>query len=315
MKHRSKLLSYVSQNNSNSNVEPSLDRAIFLAKEMGNPLELFSHCGPLPFAWLSFDGQNGIADKSDDMRHALLWMEQVAKPLLDDGLNVCTDVIWSRHQYDAVMQKVSTTRPGFMIQSVGGDDVVQRRSLNGTDWHLIRDCPCPLLLAQGESRWETRRIVACVDPAHSHSQAETLDNVIIETARMLAYRLRSTLHIFHSIEALPVAALLDNESDEHTRSVIQNHRLLLDRLLKRYGFPDSRIHMVIGDPVKTLPPFLEQCNASLVVMGAVAKGPLEWLLVGNTAEKVLNHIGCDILIVKSQLIEAKISEQIQMAFA
>jgi hypothetical protein len=96
----------------------------------------------------------------------------------------------------------------MVIKTTRHDNRLNRTLFNYTDWQPIRGCPCPLMLVKSAEVWETRRIVACVDPAHTHSQVETLDDCIIDTAQMLAYRLRGELHVFHSIEILPEPAFL-----------------------------------------------------------------------------------------------------------
>lgn len=75
---------------------------------------------------------------------------------------------------------------------------------------------------------------------------------------------------------------------------------------------EGRVHMIAGKPSKTLVPFANEINASLVVMGAVSKGILETLFIGNTAERVLDKLSCDILVVKSQPVEV---ELVDFAFA
>jgi universal stress protein E len=172
-------------------------------------------------------------------------------------------------------------------------------------------------LVKSADAWETRRIVACVDPAHVYSHAETLDDVIVEAAQLLAYRLRGELHIFHSVELMlePVFSLLQPESSYalYKRRMGEAHYRLLDDLLRRYGIGTQRVHLTIGRPTETLVEFARDIGASLVVMGAVSKGPLELLLIGNTAEKVLDDLSCDILVVKSEPLEARVAAEPSMA--
>ena len=87
--------------------------------------------------------------------------------------------------------------------------------------------------------------------------------------------------------------------------IYEHHQQLLEELLRPYGINPQRIHIVTGMPDKTLFQFAEEIEASLVVMGAVSKGALGNLLIGNTAEKVLDALRCDILVVKSNPIEVK----------
>jgi universal stress protein E len=43
---------------------------------------------------------------------------------------------------------------------------------------------------------------------------------------------------------------------------------------------------------------VERLRADLLVMGAVSRSRLQELFVGSTAERVLDHLGCDVLVVK-----------------
>jgi len=133
----------------------------------------------------------------------------------------------------------------MVVKTTRHDTRLNRTFFNYTDWHLIRACPRPLLLVKSADAWETRRIAACVDPAHVHSHAETLDEVIVETAHLLAYRLRGELHIFHSVELMlePVFSLLQPESSYqlYKRRMGEAHYGLLDDLLRRYGIGAQRV--------------------------------------------------------------------------
>lgn len=79
----------------------------------------------------------------------------------------------------------------------------------------------------------------------------------------------------------------------------QKDRELLAQLIRTYGVSEQRLHIVHGQPTHTLLPVVEQLGADLVVMGAVSKGALETLFVGHRAEKILDELDCDILVVKS----------------
>ncbi|MGH8570770.1 MAG: universal stress protein, partial [Gammaproteobacteria bacterium] len=123
---------------------------------------------------------------------------------------------------------------------------------------------------------------------------------------------RGELHVFHSIEILPEPAfrLLHPESSygEYARTIADEHEDLVEDLIRRFGLGDSRVHYAVGRPAKTLPPFASAMQASLVVMGAVAKGLLESLFIGNTAEKVLDDLNCDVLVVKSTPVAETVRE-------
>jgi universal stress protein E len=47
-----------------------------------------------------------------------------------------------------------------------------------------------------------------------------------------------------------------------------------------------------------LPRVAEATRAAMVVMGAVSRSRLQEAFLGSTAERVLDRIGCDVLVVK-----------------
>jgi hypothetical protein len=48
-------------------------------------------------------------------------------------------------------------------------------------------------------------------------------------------------------------------------------------------------------------------GADLVVMGAVSRSGLKRLFIGNTAERVLNTLPCDVLVVKPAHFEKRVA--------
>ncbi len=59
-----------------------------------------------------------------------------------------------------------------------------------------------------------------------------------------------------------------------------------------------------GGTRASLTTLTEQLSADVVIMGAVSRSGLKGLFLGNTAEDVLDHLPCDLLIVKPDGFEA-----------
>jgi universal stress protein E len=56
--------------------------------------------------------------------------------------------------------------------------------------------------------------------------------------------------------------------------------------------------MAEGRPEDKLPELAVEIGADLVVMGAVARNPLRRVFIGSTAERVLDRLETDILVIK-----------------
>ena len=61
--------------------------------------------------------------------------------------------------------------------------------------------------------------------------------------------------------------------------------------------PANRI-LQIGDASHALPVIVKKLKTDVLVMGAVSRSRIERSFIGNTAEKVIDHVDCDVLVVK-----------------
>jgi len=60
------------------------------------------------------------------------------------------------------------------------------------------------------------------------------------------------------------------------------------------------IHVLSGDPREVLPRLASRLRIGLIVMGTVARTGLPGLFMGNTAETILQSVGCSVLAVKPE---------------
>ena len=72
----------------------------------------------------------------------------------------------------------------------------------------------------------------------------------------------------------------------------------LEQLAGRAGIPAARRHLIARHASDAIEQAAAQIRSDIVVMGAVARSGLRRLLIGNTAERVLDHLPCDLLVVK-----------------
>lgn len=172
------------------------------------------------------------------------------------------------------------------------------------DYELIRRCPVPLLIVKRALRASRRPILAAVDPWHLNDKPADLDARILEAARALSHLLHAPLHSVHAYSPLagfvadstfaPVAIPIAlPEEKAHAAAV----RRRFKALSAGFRIAPRRAHLEIGTPRHVLPAVAARTRAQLVVMGALARGALDRLLLGSTAERVLDALPCDVLIV------------------
>jgi universal stress protein E len=234
-------------------------------------------------------------------------LEQLARPLRDRGLDVTTECGFSENLADGLADRIRQTRADLIIKDTHHHSLLQRTLITNTDWHLIRSVEKPLLLAKQKPWSSNVRVVAAVDPGHVNDKSAALDEAILEWSRRIAEHQHGELHVVHAYVPLtiaatagavvaPMASALTPEAME-----FEDHekRKELKALTAAYGVPEDRLHLELGVASDLLPRKAEQLGADLVVMGAIARHGLKRLFIGSTAERVLEKMPCDVLVVKS----------------
>jgi universal stress protein E len=182
----------------------------------------------------------------------------------------------------------------------------QRAIFVDTDWSLVRGSPYPLRLVKPREPAAAPVVIAAVDPTHEDDEHAELDRLIVEQAQDVATRTGGELLLVHTFESLtgigaeatrtfkpvrlPVAELSERMAREH--------RAKLEALAKACNVDLRNVHQVPGRAREILPWFAREHKADLVVMGALARSRLRGAVIGSTAERVLDDLPCDILILK-----------------
>lgn len=256
---------------------------------------------------------NEARDLAQHIRTAQQEMiEDIAKPALDRGINVTTNILEQRPVADAILQLALETDPSYVIKGTEYHSVAERAIFVDTDWQLIRTCPYPLWLVKPREMQEQPVIIAAVDPVHSHDKPAKLDQLIIESAKTITGAANGEVHLFHTYqsivgigrEATKTFKPIELPVDELSKRIQQEHREQLDALATENGIDADHVHQLPGSPKDVLPAFARKQNADVIVMGALARWGLRRMIIGSTAEKVLDHLPCDILIVRLSEEEA-----------
>ena len=77
----------------------------------------------------------------------------------------------------------------------------------------------------------------------------------------------------------------------------------------RYEVPESAVHVEAGAVEYVLPGYAREARADAVVMGAISRSYPDRVLFGYTAEKVLDALDCDVLVVKPRGFRSPVSRR------
>jgi universal stress protein E len=225
-----------------------------------------------------------------------------------------------RMSVEVSAEKVATG----IVRSVlkGGHDLVIKTPEGGqrgltslfgsTDLRLMRKCPCAVWIAKPSRRKRYRNIVAAVDLNPLEPQTMNLAKQVMTIATSFARLEKSRLHVVHAwrlageakirgrqITTYKVEKLLGEIRDAHQHE--------LDALLREHPFEETAVHLVKGSAGDVIPDVVAKLDADLVVIGTVGRAGIPGLVIGNTAERVLNAVHCSVLTLKPEGFETPIS--------
>ena len=232
-------------------------------------------------------------------------LERLARAPALRGVTVHCTAVWDYPPHEAVIRRALAAHSGLVIAGARGHRFGARLLLRNTDWELIRHCPVPLLIVKSPRPYRRPLVLAAVDPFHAHARPADLDARLVQTGGEFAQRLHGSLQLFHAympiVAVQPMAlapapaVMMPPEAEEaYTQQVMRGIAQLADKA----GIARSRCHIRIGEVAEQLSAFARRSGAAIVVMGAVSRAALVRLFIGNAAERTLDRLTCDVLIVK-----------------
>lgn len=219
--------------------------------------------------------------------------------------------------YLDVIREVNEQRHDLVIaQAEGG--------LSGFVWgadamHLLRNCPCPVWLVQEWQINQYQTVLAAVDVNYHYSHEENavrrqLNEEVLRSAAEIALLENAALHVVHVYEHVTRHMLRDGllrESqkliDDALDTLHEERKGELEKLVdglskvfdeKSLAYLKPTMQLAEGYAAEEITRLAVELNADVVVMGTVARIGIPGLLIGNTAENVLNNLECAVLALK-----------------
>lgn len=294
-----------------------LDRLLVNVEEGSEPLALLEKAARLALSggqlelFCCVSRSPGGADEStaSRTRHALMTqceghLDHLAERIRLEPARLGSDVCWDRDRIGALVRKCERYRPDLLIHPAAEASGLLHPLILLEDRRLLRQIQVPLLLARKDAWGEHPRIAVALDPFHPCGEPAALDGKLFGMAHGLARQLEGELHVLHTYQSLPQSAILD----EHRvtdyaglqKKVTREHQQRLEALLAGWqhepGAP--QLHLLEGEFHRQVVAFCSAQPIDLLLIGNVPRGLLDRLLLGSSAERVLERIRCDLLVVK-----------------
>lgn len=230
--------------------------------------------------------------------HTRQGLETLVEEAREQGVKIDLDVVWHDRIHEWIIDACLEHEYELVIKTAHR---TQRLMYKPTDWHLLRACPAPVLLAI-DSQWPRKpRILAAVDVSTKDAAHKVLNRQVLDYAAALAQWLDAELHCGHAFPEPPVLIKLEQTSVDPAafrRRARARASAAMGELCAGFSLDDKRMHLREGSPSKAIASICKKIKCEIVVMGTVARAGLKGAVLGNTAEKILANLDCDVLAVK-----------------
>jgi len=291
---------------------PALAKAAQLARALDAELVLFQSIAAPLYLETDVAALRSVVGIERSARAACrARLEARARALRRLGIKVSVSAEWDYPAYEAVIRAASRAGADLIVAEQHAGRHVAAGLLHLTDWELLRLSPVPVLLVKRSGVYRRPLVLVAVDPDHRYAKPERLDREILQAGALLAAALRGTLHAVHAYSPLPLTAYTRGTlSEDIVRDMLRRSARAaaekLERLVGSWGVPRSRRHLIARHPSDAIEQAAAATRSAVVVMGALARSGLKGLLFGNTAERVLGHLACDLLAIKPSGFRGKV---------
>lgn len=267
-------------------------RAQFLAAKLHTQVELFR---PVHARLGELNKYIGF-DNFDALRDDIMTAEDKLLAKLNTGQKMRARSLWCDRVHSAIVSEAERTSAGLVVMMTSHHSLFANLAHTPDDWHLLRDGPCPVWMMTREAR-DMDKVVAAVDCLDESEQQQKLSARVIDQARAMAtaHQLPLTVVtvvpdpalIYASMVNVPVTVdyltQLEHQAESKLQALLAHLGVTADNVLVKSG----RVEDVL----------VNLAGYGLLVIGSRANKGVKGLLLGNSAERILNHMQSDMLVV------------------
>lgn len=255
--------------------EKAFKRGVLIADRMGCQLDLLWLFNPLP-------------------DHPLM---RLVAELQVSGMAIESHYTEAGRLLNVVQKRWQEDHFSLLIKSCEDD---HKGLLAPVDWQLLRQAPCPVLLVKRDSLWEGGKVMAAIDPLSQKENRLNLSRAVLMMAGFISTEAQAQLNVVVSYAPPMLAAEPENQSVSLLEA---RARQAAEHLLSNMKLDCKRYLIGEGPPEYWIPHVAEAEDAALVVIGTWARDGLTGMLLGNTAERILDRLTCDVLVLREGLAE------------
>lgn len=272
----------------------ALKQAVWLARRTGAPIVL-THSIPdfsKSVYWGPYErevNQRELHDRSETA------MRRVVVDLNAMDLDV-TFLTLVGEPFVEITRAVQAEGYGMVLAGTRGAGKLEQFFVGSTAKRLIRKCPASIWIVKAEHLVPPRVVLAATDFSEVSFKA-------VKEGLKIAQQADAEFHLLHIIDSKDVPEDLISRVPEGStlrQEINDEATKRLDAFVSSLDVDGSQIqsHLSWGTPWQEIRRIAKHQAAELIVIGTVGRSGIQGLLLGNTAERVLDTCDCSILTIK-----------------
>ncbi|MBT0720821.1 universal stress protein UspE [Rosenbergiella collisarenosi] len=283
--------------------QPALRRAVYLNQRLGGKITAF-----LAIYDLSYELTTALAsEEREGMRQEMIqqrteWLRYQARTYLEAGVQITLKVIWHNRQQDAIFQEIDIGAYDLVLKMAHQYDRLESVIFTPTDWQLLRKSPCPVWMVKDQPWPDNATAVVAVNLVSDDEQHDALNRKLVRETQALAEHVNHTeVRLVGAYPITPVnlaIELPDFDAQSYSDAVRGQHLLAMKELRQPFSIDSGNTYVEQGEPEEVIPELAAKLNAGVVVLGTFGRTGFSAAFLGNTAEQVIDHLRCDLLVMR-----------------
>ena len=207
---------------------------------------------------------------------------------------------WQKHLYEAVINATEESNYDLVLKRPNKHSLLDR-IFTPVDWNLLRHCPAPIMLIKSSEPWKHNRILASIDATSTDEGHQLINDNILSYAEQLTDHFDTDLHLVNAYPLVNVAFAMVPEvtaPDDLHKYVQDQHEEACGKWADKYNISREKVHVKEGAPEIVVSELAQSLETDVVMIGSAGRTGLSGVLIGNTAELLLDKLECDILVIK-----------------
>ena len=198
--------------------------------------------------------------------------------------------------YTQITRLVQQNRYDLVLAGTRGMGNWEQFFVGSTSKRLIRNCPASVWIVKGEDVKPPNAVLAATDFSDVSRKA------VLE-GLWIANQASADFHLVHVIDSMDVAEEVFSKIPDGgslRREINEEAKRQLDTFIESlHTDPESiQKHLTFGTPWQEVGRLAKHLKIDLIAMGTIGRSGIKGLLLGNTAERILDTCDCSILTVK-----------------